>query len=336
MAANAGAAGSGVSAPGGTTNRPVIAGNGGTSALGAATPAPLAPTLSGLPNVEFGFDVTIPAGKEMLKCKYVAFPSDRGVIAVPSAESHYTPGSHHMLAYRSDLTADTIPFNQTGVWDCTDGSFELHDKGSYYEAQEPDSYRDLPVGVAHKFQPGEVLILQAHYVNVTPSDLDARVQLTLHTIDPARVVHEAGSIIFSDLNITIDAHSRARVSMTCTLPQDVYPVLLWSHMHKRGVAFHAETDDSDAAAVLGPLYAEDDWSEPAPREFLDPAVALSKGSRITFTCEYANDTNRVLTFGNSAETNEMCILHGMYWPRMTSGAERCIGGLTKVTPLGAL
>ena len=32
-----------------------------------------------------------------------------------------------------------------------------------------------------------------------------------------------------------------------------------------------------------------------------------------------------------AETNEMCILHGMYWPRLTDpdGAEGCRGGTTK-------
>jgi hypothetical protein len=241
-----------------------------------------------------------------------------------------------MLAYRSDLTVDEIPRDKLGVWDCDDGAWQTHDRGSYYEAQEPQARRDLPVGVAHKFLPGEVVILQAHYVNTTDADLDAHVQLTLHTIDPARVVHEAGSIIFSDLNIMILPHSRARVSMTCTLPQDMYPVLLWSHMHKRGVNFVAESDDPDAASVLGPLYAESNWSEPVPREFPDPAVVLSKGSHITFTCDYENDSDRMLKFGNSAETNEMCILHGMYWPRMPNAGERCTGGVTKTMTLGAL
>ena len=296
---------------------------------------PRAPTLSGLPDVEFGFDVVVPAGKELLKCIYAAFPSDRGVIAVPSAESEYTPGSHHLLAYRSDLTADQIPPDKTGVWDCNDSSWEIHDRGSYYEAQDPHASRDLPEGVAHKFQPGEVVILQAHYLNSSDADLDAQVKLTLHTVDPARVVHEAGSIIFADLNISVPPHSRARASMTCTLPQDFHPVLLWSHMHRRGVHFIAETDDAQAASILGPLFEEDDWSEPQPREFFDPSVVLPKGSHITFTCDYENDSDRTLRYGTSAETNEMCILHGMYWPRMTSG-ERCPGGVTKTMTLGSL
>ena len=322
--------------------KPAVSGVAGKLAMATAgapaAPAlqPTAATISGLPNVKFEFGVTIPAGKEMLRCIYAAFPSDRGVIAVPSAESHYTPGSHHLLAYRSDLTAEEIPPDKTGVWDCDDGAWQTHNKGSYYEAQEPEAHRDLPIGIAHKFQPGEVVILQAHYLNSTDADLDAHVELTLHTIDPARVVHEAGSIIFSNLNVTIAAHSRARATMTCTLPQDMYPVLLWSHMHRRGVNFVAETDDAAAAGALGALYEEKNWAEPVPREFPDPAVMLPKGSRITFSCDYENEGNTPLKFGNSAELNEMCLLHGMYWPRMPSSGERCSGGVTKITALGPL
>jgi hypothetical protein len=285
---------------------------------------------SGLPDVQFTMDLNVPMGAEFLKCIYLAFPADRGVIAVNSAESHYTPGSHHILAYRSDLTS--VPSDQPGVFDCNDGSWNMHNKGSYYEAQQPDSRRDLPPGVAHKFQPSEVIILQAHYVNSTAADIAAHVVLTMHTIDPATVQYEAGTILFSNVRINIAAHSKARVTMTCPLGADFNPALLWSHMHKRAVNFVATTDDAAAAAALGTLYHEADWSEPQPRTYpSDPAVTLHAGTNITFSCDYQNDTDQTFTYGNSAEKNEMCILHGMYWPR--SSMINCFMGMSTQTTL---
>src|SRR5260221_11840770 len=89
---------------------------------------------SGLPDVVFEMGSSVQPGAESLACMYAVFPRDRGVIAVQSAESHFTPGSHHLLAYRSDLTS--IPSGQTGVWSCADGSWVLHDPGSYYQRRQ--------------------------------------------------------------------------------------------------------------------------------------------------------------------------------------------------------
>jgi hypothetical protein len=285
-------------------------------------------------DIEFAMDVTIPAGQELLRCIYAPFPADRGVIAVSGAESHYTPGSHHILAYRSDLTSTTIPEDQTGVFDCSDGEWQRHMRGSYYEAQQPDEERELPPGIAHKFQPNEVIILQAHYVNTTGEELNAHVKLKVHVTDLASVQQEAGSIMFNNGRLVVPPHSKSRTTMTCTLPQDINLALLWSHMHSRGTHFLATTDDPEAAAVLGDLFESDTWSEPRPRAYpADPPVTLHAGTHITFSCDYENTTDTEFHFGNSAPSNEMCLLHGMYWPRMSSFSEQCIGGPISNTAL---
>jgi hypothetical protein len=286
---------------------------------------------SGLPDVELSMDVNVAPGSELLMCRYFAFPTNRGVIAVPSAESHYTPGSHHLLAYRSDLTS--IPSDQPGVFSCADGAWQIHQRGSYYEAQQPDARRDLPSGIAHEFQPGEVVILQTHYLNTGTTNIAAHVVLTMHTVDPQTIQAEAGTIIFSNVNLNIPPHSRVRMTMTCPLSQDIHPALLWSHMHKRGVSFTATSDDP-AAASLGTLYAQTDWSEPQPRIYpANPPATLHAGTHITFSCDYQNDTDGTFIYGTSAEKNEMCLLHGMYWPRMPSSGEQCYGGMTTITKL---
>lgn len=277
--------------------------------------------------VKFEMDLKVPAGTELHRCIYAQFPMDRGVIAVPKVESHYTTGSHHLLAYRSELTA--VPDGKSGLLDCFSSGASADERGSYYEAQQPNEERELPKGIAHLFQPGEILILEAHYINSTDKDVDAHVELITHTMDPNDVEQEAGTIFFNNVNIMVPPHGTGHSEMNCTLPQDINLALLWSHMHARGVNFVAETTDEDAAKALGTLYKETDWAEPRPRIYpSDPPVVLHKGTQIKFGCDFQNETDMTFRFGQSAETNEMCILHGMYWPRMPRAAEQCMGGMS--------
>jgi hypothetical protein len=48
-------------------------------------------------------------------------------------------------------------------------------------------------------------------------------------------------------------------------------------------------------------------------------------------------TPQTIVQGQSAATNEMCILHGMYWPRLDSATELCLSGQssTDVPPADA-
>jgi hypothetical protein len=305
------------------------AGATGSAAAGRAVEGEVERKIDGdaLDDVRYAFDVTIPAGSEQFRCIYAQLPEDRGVVNVNHVESHYTPGSHHLLAYRSNLTS--IPEDAAGVWDCADGLWQVNMRGSYYEAQRPDEEHVLPDGIAHKFQPGEVLIVQAHYVNATENDLDAHVEMTLHPTDPSTIEQEAGTIFFNNINIRVPPRASAQSHMRCTLPTDIQLALLWSHMHERGVHFLVETDDPEAVEALGTLYEENDWAEPEQRAYPnDNSAILHEGTHISFSCTYENPNDGVYTFGNSAKENEMCILHGMYWPRMSPVYEQCLLGET--------
>jgi hypothetical protein len=280
---------------------------------------------SGLPDVTFSLDGHVDAGGEVQSCLYVRMPTDRGEIAVPSAESHYTPGSHHFLVFRTKFT--DLPDGGGAVHDCSVNDLLLNVTGTYYEAQAPEARRDLPRGVAHVFQPGEVLLLTAHYLNVTQDDLDTHVDFRLHTIPREKVEAEAGSIFFYNYVISVPPFSDVTVTRDCPIPKDINLALLWSHMHSRGVAFEATTSDAEAKARVGALYATKDWSEPTPRAFdTSPPVTIHAGEKITYSCDYHNPTANTYVQGPSAATNEMCILHGMYWPRLDPTTELCLAG----------
>jgi hypothetical protein len=278
------------------------------------------------PDITFELGTKVAPATEAQKCLFVQVPADRGTIAVPSAESHFTPGSHHFLAYRTGL--DELPAQYPGVVDCfeTLGGVMQFVSGSYYEAQQPDMHHDLPEGVAHLFQPGEVILLQAHYLNTSLDELDAKVEFTLHTMDPGAVEHEAGSILFSNFLLNIPPLSKVTETRSCPVSTttDMNVSLLWSHMHRRAVHFIATTDDP---AVDGPLYESNDWNEPKARDFADgPPTIVHAGNHITYSCDFDNTTSKTFTYGPSADTNEMCILHGMYWPRVDAATEGCLLG----------
>ena len=314
---------------------------------GAAEPAPVAPPAApAIPDLVYNMAGSIEAGAEAMFCMYVQMPMD-GKTAIPSAESHYTPGSHHFLVFRTNLTS--IPAGQDvshlcGSPDTTvavsgesngigSGESAKGSTGSYYEAQTPDARRDLPAGVAHVFQPGEILILTAHYLNTTDQMLEPKIEFRLHRMDPSDVKQEAGTFFLLNTQLNIPPHSEVTSTRSCPITKDLNLGLLWSHMHARGWSFRAWTDDPVANAQLnGDVYVEPGpfaWEEPHLQTYpADPPITLHAGSKLMISCTFRNTTDRMFKFGQSAATSEMCLLHGMYWPRLDGATERCTNGTT--------
>jgi len=77
-------------------------------------------------------------------------------------------------------------------------------------------------------------------------------------------------------------------------------------VHRHAVDFVATTDGTV-------LYETKTWSEPVPRRF-DPPFVLAANQGVTFTCTYMNDSSTTIKFGESAVTDEMCILGAIYYP----------------------
>jgi hypothetical protein len=51
-----------------------------------------------------------------------------------------------------------------------------------------------------------------------------------------------------------------------------------------------------------------------PAKVFSPALALTAGTSITWTCTDVNATGQELTFGESAVTNVMCIYTSIFYP----------------------
>lgn len=308
------------------------------------------PEPPGLPDLVFSMHGAIEAGAEAMFCQYVQMPTD-ATTAVPSAESHYTPGSHHFLVFRTNLTSIPAGGDQSHVCGEPDNTIAVAGEkngigsgesgkgstGSYYEAQVPNSRRDLPPGVAHVFKPGEILIMTAHYFNATSEPIDSKIEFRLHRMDPAGVKSEAGTFFLLNTSLNIQPHTEATFTRACPITKDINLGLLWSHMHARGWSFKAWTDDPIAMKQLGGMEVYDQpgpdgWEDPVIRTYpSDPPIVLHAGSNLTISCTYHNTTDQTFKFGQSADTAEMCLLHGMYYPRLDGATERCTNGTSTST-----
>ena len=153
----------------------------------------------------------------------------------------------------------------------------------------------------------------AHYLNPTawardPGDLPASHR--------GRGQGGARSRFHLLLQPQIDVPPFSEVTVTRTCPLDKTSTSRFSgRTCTRGASVHGHDGRCRRRRSESATLRLDHVERTPPPAFPDnPPVTLHSGSTITYSCKYLNMTPRPSS-GQSAATNEMCILHGMYWPR---------------------
>jgi len=293
----------GISGSGATGGVGGTSGVGGASGGGGSEGSVVVADADGLRVVTFTTSqFVIEPFEERFICQNFANPLGQNV-AIVKSRSSMAAGSHHMFAFQQEVS-------ETGVGTLEDCS-GLEFGSSAHSAQVPERTLEYPEGIARSWQGSQGIRIQAHYFNTTDAPIEGRVIVELHTSTAGNFTLSSG-IFFNNLGINVPANSMGTAERTCTLPQDIELMNTISHMHQYGTRFTATTGDGTV------LYETTDWSEPETREF-DPPLHLPAGTEITYRCEYNNTSNRPLTFGESARTNEMCIFGGQFFPSSGGG-----------------
>ncbi len=269
----------------------------------------------------FSMKMTIAAGQETTQCKFVKMPPGKGYVI--SAQHEYTPGSHHMLLYRTDLTKIDSGMDQ--IQDCYEGgggTIMSHVRGVLYGSQEPKASMTLPDGVGYEVQSEEVLLLQVHYLNASAAPLESSVTVSLHAV-PDKVQNLAGVLFYYNPFIDVPAGAMATAAARCTLSKDITLMGAFPHFHARGIGYRAYLDLPGQAPATEPFYTSTDWSH--PKGWDGGPLLLPAGTAIRWYCDYDNTSGSADFFqGGSAATNEMCMFTGGYYPAAGADFEQCV------------
>jgi hypothetical protein len=252
----------------------------------------------------------VPANGEVFYCQTFANPWGKQV-DIKTYDLNMDTGSHHMFAfYQSSATNGSVaPCASGGL---TFGAFT-------FVSQTPKAVMTFPKTVGATLPASMGFNMMVHYLNTTTTPLTAHVSLTMYLAKSGVVTNHAGVIFDNNATMTVPASTNTANPMPVVstssnmLNQDVYILESSSHMHKFGKSFTATYTPPGGQAQT--LYTTTQWDEPAPQVFSTP-LHLASGTTITWSCTDVNTTTSTLTFGESAQTNVMCISVNIFYPVM--------------------
>ncbi|HJZ85105.1 MAG TPA: hypothetical protein VKN99_08050 [Polyangia bacterium] len=250
---------------------------------------------------------TLNPGDEVFKCWFTSIASDTDIAAVKFS-SEMTPGSHHFIVFttaqaqRPDGTFEDCQgvggtgINDTPVW--------------LYAAQDPHNELNMPAGVAMPLKAHQPLIFNMHYLNTTQSPMTVQVWVNLDYATGG--YQKAGAFVTFNTMISIPPGGTQTVGGNCSVPAGIKFFTMSTHSHKR-------TTDAMAARYLNGQVGEvlvntTDWEHATVSKWGDPYLTLAPGEQIHYECSYRNTTTQTITVGESANTNEMCMAVGYYFP----------------------
>jgi hypothetical protein len=228
-------------------------------------------------------------------------------IQVTRLDIDMAKGSHHfvLLEVLGDRADD--------FWECSKGN-GLMPGIPIFAAQHPYERFDYPTAVAHKVRAQQQFAMQLHVVNTGEQQIHAFAKVSLYAGDPKKIQFQDGIIGFNNDALKLPPGAELSFTRQCRIAVPANVFSLSSHAHKQLLDFTARPFGPDRI-VGDEVYRSTVWSDPVVENFPDrQPLALASGGGLEFTCHDRNPTDRTITVGSSAETDEMCIVFGHYYP----------------------
>lgn len=299
-------------------------------------PEELEPLAPPDPSVGFQLKTTpaaIPSGTENQDCYFFRVPAQSDVY-VRRILMRQSTGTHHMNIFRvrtivglsgedgqvvkggNDLQNPCWVSSNWADWPLVANT----------QSSEPGKYTTdftLPEGVAHKFAPGELLMLQSHYVNATTQTTpqDAMVWANFEYVPAAQVTAELGTLFATNQNLRICPGESKFFEKVCRVPSPVTVIGANGHFHSRGTRFLMNVWDEQNGKGAQ-FYESESWDDPPMAIGLD--IKIPQNAGVQYRCEYkvapevcGNPADGCcFTFGPRVEVNEHCNAFVYYYPKL--------------------
>lgn len=254
-------------------------------------------------------DLTIHAGEEVTYCYYTTIDLDQAA-GVKRWSSTMTPGSHHLIVFFGDSGKPDGTVDQ----DCgglSGGSVPYWT----YSAQNPVSEAVMPTGIGMTVGARQKIYVQMHYLNAGDADLSAHAVIDGETYAPGENYTPAAAYITYNTQISIPPNGTAFAGGSCSVPAGAKFFTMSTHVHKRGVATQVKDGGTVADTATGAMVFEStDWEHPGARVWTDDPFFTFASGKLTYRCDYDNPDNVTVGEGQSAETDEMCMAVGYFFP----------------------
>jgi hypothetical protein len=282
----------------------------------------------------------VPKGAETQRCYFFEIPSDTPIY-VNKFEVAQNVGTHHMNIFRMKTRkglwgapGDVVAEGQcwtSANW--SDWPLIVNSQEAQTGTPNPDDPAKngiyewkMPDGVAHRFEPRELIMLQTHYVNATTqaTPLQGKVFVNFHSVPESSVTSELGTLFATNQSIRIcPGDTKKYFETACRISQSapVTVVAANSHFHSRGKYFSMSVYDPTNGTSSAPFYETDSWSDPPMLTNL--GVQVPPGGSISYHCEYTVPANTCgdpadgccFTFGGKVEYQEHCNIFVYYYPK---------------------
>src|SRR5262249_33189492 len=153
--------------------------------------------------------------------------------------------------------------------------------------------------------------LNMHYLNTTDRAETSTAEVTVRYTDASAVDQLAAEIFVYGGSLRVPGGGSTQMFLY-TLPVDVKLLQVARHMHQRGTHYEAWAGAAGASATQNSgrmIYSAGDWDSATSKSFM-PGFEMKAGELLNYACTFENDTDNVLTAGESALTNEMCNFFG--------------------------
>jgi hypothetical protein len=268
--------------------------------------------------------IPLATGEEKTVCTNVRMPNtvDVDVVAMTAT---LAPGSHHLILYRSTATAESTALTPCQTFDTVrQGDVPLFLVGTL------NNQITLPSGAAYHIPAGQMVKIEAHYINATAASIEGHGTVTMTPGSAGGSYQNADVMLCGSVrqltqqgvpagqaSVTLDPGFYAGGGGVDFTKLSVFG--LTSHEHHLGAG--VTIAKSSAATDPGTsLFTTHSWDDP-PLLMLDAAhlikFAASEGLR--WQCSYDSlDAQPPPTgttyFGPSALHNEMCFIAIYYYP----------------------
>jgi hypothetical protein len=265
--------------------------------------------------------IAVAAGEEKTVCIVKALDNAEDIVAT-SFISDLAPGSHHLIFYRSAATAEQLTPTTCNPFEGLLGG----DVPLVIVTRGHLEY-DLPSGVGIKLAKGQLLKIEAHYINTTSAPIQGvgSVQVKGTPLATAGSFQAADVGLWGTSNISVPAQS------SFTTPVNFQKGIagtkifaLTTHEHHLGTQAQVWAS-AQAGDVAHPIANDTDWANPAFVTFQEP-LTMDGTNGLSYQCAWKNPTDTAVSFGESA-LNEMCFAIFYYYP--SHGTDICLDGCSR-------